>query len=102
MQRWQRPDNMKALRGFLGSVNSYLSFYPQLDIVSAPLARATGKGVPTWSDKLEEAFNRTKSVIMNVSTVSLPTPHDLFIPETDASGYGIGAVLLHCEEGRKG
>ena len=97
IQNWTQPDSMKALRGFLGFVNRYFSFYPHLAVVSAPLARATGKKQFGWSSELQSAFERTKSALKNINTLAIPTPNGQLILETDASGYGIGAVLLQMQ-----
>ena len=61
IQNWPVPTSLKMLRGFLGFVNRYFSFYPNLAIVSAPLARATGKKAFAWSADLQAAFDRTKT-----------------------------------------
>jgi hypothetical protein len=102
IQRRQRPDNMKALRGFAGSVSRYFSFYPQLAFVPAPLARVTGRRILTWSDELEEAFN-----LLNLLSRTLT--RSVYLLHTISSSWKRmlpDMVLARCysnhKEGRKG
>jgi hypothetical protein len=40
IQDWATPTSLKELRGFLGFINRYFTFYPHMALVTAPLARA--------------------------------------------------------------
>jgi hypothetical protein len=99
IQKWSTPTTLKGLRGFLGFVNRYFSSYPHLAIVSAALARATGKRQFEWTSEMEQSFVKTKRALRDVNTPAILAPRRKFVLETDASGVGIGAVLLQEQDG---
>ena len=94
---WPIPQTIKELRGFLGFVNRYFSFYPALACVTAPLARETGKRTLQWTETLQTAFEKTKAAFLTINTLSLPNPNGTYILETDASQIGLGACLLQID-----
>lgn len=99
VQAWPQPTSIKELRGFLGLVNRYFPFYAELAIITAPLARETGRRYFIWTDEMQEAFDKTKRLFQKVPTLAIANPGDRFILETDASSIGIGAVLLQTVDG---
>ena len=48
-----------------------------------------------WGDMQENAFNELKKKLTNASLLVLPNFDKTFEIECDASGLGIGAVLMH-------
>ena len=94
---WPTPQTIKELRGFLGFVNRYFSFYPALACVTAPLARTTGKRTLVWTATLQTAFEKTKEAFATINTLSLPNPDGKYVLETDASQNGLGACLLQVD-----
>lgn len=99
VQEWPTPTTTKELRGFLGLVNRYFPFYADLAIVTAPLARETGRRHFVWTDAMQKAFDDTKGLFLNVPTIAIVDPDGQFILETDACSIGIGAVLLQTADG---
>jgi hypothetical protein len=47
-----------------------------------------------WNEKTKNAFQLLKQALVAAPVLALPNFHDEFIIETDASGVGIGAMLL--------
>ena len=68
-------------------------------LVTAPLARATGDKQLKWTKEMQNAFEDTKKALTNVDTLSIIASKGQLILETDASGIGIGAVLLQMQDG---
>ena len=47
-----------------------------------------------WTEQADEAFQHLKSAMMQAPVLTLPDFSKLFIVEADASGSGLGAVLM--------
>ncbi|GBG80071.1 hypothetical protein CBR_g30438 [Chara braunii] len=67
--------------------------YMSKKMPSQKLAKST-------SDECEAAFKRLKKALMNHEVLMVPDPQKPFIVTTDASQYGIGAVLAQ-QDGKK-
>ncbi|KAL4008501.1 hypothetical protein ACER0C_002353 [Sarotherodon galilaeus] len=95
------PKNVSQLCSFLGLVNYYHKFLPNLSTVLHPLNSLLQQNVKwKWTKKkkkknCEEAFNGAKQLI---TSQEILTHFDSNLPlrlACDASPYGIGAVLSH-------
>jgi hypothetical protein len=89
-----RPQDVSSLRSFLGLVNYYNKFLPNLSSVLHPLYQLLEKGKKwSWSSSCENAFQRCKTLLTSDLVL---THYDSSLPvrlACDASQYGIGAVL---------
>ena len=95
-----RPDNVSSLKSFLGSVQFYSKFLPNLATVTEPLYKLTRNNTK-WSwkkvefEEQEVAFTGLKQML---STETVLAHFDPSLPigvSCDASSVGIGAVLFH-------
>ena len=96
IQAITRPQTIRQLRSFLGTVGYYRRFVPQFAKHSAELTPATKKGMPKsiiWSPVMSSSFLCLKQSLSDVLCLFIPTPCDVFKLITDASGKGIGSVL---------
>ena len=86
--------NVKALRSFLGLASYYRRFIPQFSRIAGPLYALTKKNSEfTWTAVSQETFEKLRKLLANAPVLTYPDFHVPFILETDASVYGLGAVL---------
>ncbi|GBG73260.1 hypothetical protein CBR_g12978 [Chara braunii] len=98
---WPRPQSVTEMRSFSGMTGYYRTFVKNYSIVAAPLTNLTRLDTPwEWTDECKAAFRHLKHVLTHYEVLKLPDPDKPFIVTTDASQYGIGAVLAQ-QEGPK-
>src|SRR6266540_4274412 len=92
---WPVPTTVTQVRSFLGLAGSYRRFVKAFSTVAAPLHELTKKGVPfVWGKAQENAFNILKDKLTHAPLLQLPDFNKTFEREYDASGIGLGGVLL--------
>ena len=92
------PQNIEQLQSFLGMVNYYGKFIPNLSTISAPLNRLRQKEVPwQWTEKEDEAVNKLKDHLSSAKVLVHYNPKLPLKLDCDASSVGIGAVLSHVQ-----
>ncbi|XP_031355108.1 uncharacterized protein K02A2.6-like [Photinus pyralis] len=90
------PTNVEELRTFLGLINYYHRFIPDLATKIKPLNSLLGKEVKfIWSDKCKKAFDIIKKELTSDRVLMHYDPKLPLIVENDASSVGLGAVLSH-------
>ncbi|XP_052756183.1 uncharacterized protein K02A2.6-like [Galleria mellonella] len=91
-----RPTDESTLRTFLGMVNYYQQFIPNLASKLNPLYTLLQKNIKfIWSKECETSFQELKKEICSEKVL---TPFHTHLPitlATDASPVGFGAVLSH-------
>ena len=90
------PKNVSQLRAFLGMVNYYHRFLPNLSQQLAPLHRLLQADVKwTWDKECSLAFGRVKRLMASETVLAHFNPSLPITLSCDASSYGLGVVLSH-------
>jgi hypothetical protein len=77
--------------GFAATTGRFVKGFSQL---VAPLTDLTKKGAFRWTEEAQRTFDRMKEVMSTCPVLALPDFTQPFVLECDASGEGIGAVLM--------
>ena len=90
------PTNETELKSFLGLVNYYAKFLPNLATVLAPLCHLLRKDVKRkWKSEQEAAIEEVKKLLKSSQLLVHFDSELPLILACDASPYGVGAVLSH-------
>ena len=91
---WPIPHNLKKLHAFLGLTGYYRRFNRSYASIANPLTNLLKKDRFVWDSATIDAFEKLKLTLLQAPILGLPNFKKQFIVETDASGSGVGAVLL--------
>ena len=88
--------DLKQLESFVGKLNYYGKFLPAFASVCAPLNQLRCKDTPwKWSAECAAAFDQLKQMLADRTRLVHFDPEKPIVLATDASPYGIGAVISH-------
>lgn len=90
------PENISQLKSFLGMLNYYGKFIPNLSHILHPLHNLLKKGVIwKWGASCKRAFNEAKRVLLSERVLAHYEEGRPLVLSVDSSAYGLGAVLAH-------
>jgi hypothetical protein len=100
IRNFPAPKGAKGVARFIGMVNFFDKFIPDLARRAAPLNDLRKKGVRfKWGQDQQAAFSDLKMCIMKPPVLVMADFSRRFVFQTDASSSALGAVLLQEVQG---
>ena len=100
IQEAPAPQDVSQLWSFIGMINYYQRYIPNLSSILAPLHVLLRKGSKwVWQKEQEEAFTKAKEMLSSDMLLVHYDPSKELVLSCDASPYGVGAVLSHIMPG---
>ena len=91
---WPPPQTVRDVRAFLGFTGFYRYFIQNYSSIARPLIHLTKKATPFhWEEPQVKAFETLKTLMCRKPILRQPDYSQPFFVSTDASAYGVGAVL---------
>ena len=102
IQQAPAPKNVTELHSFLGLLNYYGKFMPNLASHVHPFNQLLREDQPwQWTDECDKAFKRAKEQLSQAPILVHYDPSQPIQVAGEASNYGVGAVLSHIIPGGK-
>lgn len=93
-----RPNTVSGVRRVVGMASWYRRFIPQFSTIVAPITALLKKNHPfEWTTACEHSFQQIKQHLVKAPILSCPDYSLDFLVQTDASDYGLGAVLTQIQ-----
>ncbi|UYV82546.1 hypothetical protein LAZ67_21002737, partial [Cordylochernes scorpioides] len=100
VRNFPRPKNVSEVRSFLGLCSYYRRFIKSFADITGPLNELLKKGKQfSWNDSQEDSFNNLKSALTSEPVLDNFDEAAPIYVHTDASGFGIGSVLVQLRNG---
>ncbi|GJY27358.1 putative reverse transcriptase domain-containing protein [Tanacetum coccineum] len=95
VKNWKAPRTPTEVRSFLGLAGYYRRFIENFSKIAKSLTILTQKCKTfDWGEEQELAFQTLKDKLCNAPVLALPDGPEDFVVYCDASGIGLGCVLM--------
>ncbi|GKB60044.1 putative reverse transcriptase domain-containing protein, partial [Tanacetum coccineum] len=95
VKNWKAPRTLTEVRSFLGLAGYYRRFIENFSKIAKSLTILTQKSKTfEWGEEHELAFQTLKDKLCNAPVLALPDGPEDFVVYCDASGIGLGCVLM--------
>ncbi|GJT08991.1 reverse transcriptase domain-containing protein [Tanacetum coccineum] len=95
VKNWKAPRTPTEVRSFLGLAGYYRRFIKNFSKIAKSLTILTQKSKTfDWGEEQELAFQTLKDKLCNAPVLALPDGPEDFVVYCDASGIGLGCVLM--------
>jgi hypothetical protein len=92
---WKPPKLVHQIRSFLGLAGYYRRFIPDSSRIAKPMTELLKKGVKfVWSEECDKAFHTLREHLTSTPVLTQPDMSKPFEVFCDASGTGLGCVLM--------
>jgi hypothetical protein len=92
---WKPPTSVHQIRSFLGLAGYYRCFIPDFSRIAKPMTERLKKGAKfSWDQKYEDAFHTLRAHLTTAPVLAQPYVSKSFDIYCDASGIGLGCVLM--------
>src|SRR5881394_4085435 len=96
---WKAPTSVTEIRSFLGLAGYYRRFIPDFSKIAKPMTKLLQKEAKfNWTSGCEAAFQKLKTLLTTAPVLTQPDVTKPFDVYCDASGTGLGCVLM--QEGK--
>jgi hypothetical protein len=101
VSEWPTPTTGKQLQHYLGFANYFREHLPLMSTLTSALdsLRQTQNLRPLWTEEHDKAFAHLKGILRESLPLAFPDFNVPFCVATDASAFGIGAVLYQLQPG---
>jgi len=102
LKDWPTPHCITDVRAFLGLASYYRKFVKGFATIAERLTALNKKMVRySWTPQAQDAFERLKQALIDVTSLAFPVPYLPCTLDTDASEVAIGAVLSQKIDGEE-
>ena len=94
IRNYPKPNTKKELQRFLGLVNFYRHFIPEMGRTAAPLYKLTHQDSAwLWTEECEVSFEALRKALVEQPVLAFPKWNQPFWVEVDASSVSVGGIL---------
>lgn len=96
IEKANAPKNESELKSFLGLLNYYHKFIPNLSSKLYPLYNLLKNNTKyVWDDHCQKAFLESKNLLIETDLLEFYDPKKPMVVISDASSYGLGGLIAH-------